>query len=285
MATPVSTRPLLRALHVTILIGALGLVAACGPTGLPAAGGATTTTAGTPDPTLAATAAPVTTTPITTTPVTSTTGVADPTSTITTTPVIATPATTGTTTTSVTTVPTTTVPTTTVPTTTTPVTTTTTVPVGTGTTTTVPVGTGFGGTSIEAQAARAVFDATNTARSQAGVSALVWNDALQRSAHQHNLAMAAVNELSHQLPGETGLGVRISAQGVQWTSVGENIGYTTDQTRAGALSLHTAMINETPPDDGHRRSKLNPNFTALGVDVFLDPGTGRLWLTEDYARS
>ena len=97
--------------------------------------------------------------------------------------------------------------------------------------------------------------------------------------------MAAANQLSHQLPGEASFDQRITAQGVRWTSVGENIGVTTQRSVAGALSLHTAMINETPPNDGHRRNKLSPTFTQLGVSVVIDAATGKLWLTEDYART
>ncbi len=140
------------------------------------------------------------------------------------------------------------------------------------------------GDGVRAQAARAVFDATNTFRQQNGVAALVWNDALQRSAHQHNLAMAAAKQMSHQLPGERSFDTRISDQGVPWLSVGENVGFNTDRTVTGALALHTMMINETAPNDDHKVNKLDPKFTELGVDVYLDPTTGKLWLTEDYAQ-
>ena len=129
-----------------------------------------------------------------------------------------------------------------------------------------------------------MFDATNAFRSQNGVGPLVWDDALQRSARQHDLAMAAGNEMAHQLPGEASFDTRITDQGVNWVTVAENIGYNTDQTVAGALALRTMMINETAPNDDHRVNKLNPNSTALGVSVLIDPGTGKLWLTEDYAQ-
>lgn len=147
-----------------------------------------------------------------------------------------------------------------------------------------PAVTAPAGDGVQAQAARAVFDATNTFRQQNGVAALVWNGAPQRSAHQHNLAMAAANQMSHQVPGEASFDTRISDQGVPWLSVGENVGFNTDRTVHGALALHTMMINETAPNDGHKVNKLDPKFTELGVDVYLDPTTGKLWLTEDYAQ-
>ena len=58
---------------------------------------------------------------------------------------------------------------------------------------------------------------------------------LQSSAHGHDLAMAAANQLSHQLPGEPDLGTRETNAGVSWTAAGENIGWTSDMTQAGAL--------------------------------------------------
>jgi uncharacterized protein YkwD len=140
------------------------------------------------------------------------------------------------------------------------------------------------GDGVAVQAARAVFDATNAFRRQNGVAPLVWSDALQRSAHQHDLAMAAANQMSHQLPGEASFDTRIGEQGVPWLSVGENVGFNTVRTVAGALALHTMMINEVAPNDDHKVNKLDPKFSELGVDVYLDTATGKLWLTEDYAQ-
>jgi uncharacterized protein YkwD len=107
---------------------------------------------------------------------------------------------------------------------------------------------------------------------------------LQSSAHGHDLAMAAANQLSHQLPGEPDLGTRETNAGVSWTAAGENIGWTSDMTQAGALGLEASMLGETPPNDGHRRNILSATFAVVGVDVYLDSTHGRLWLTEDFAR-
>jgi uncharacterized protein YkwD len=107
---------------------------------------------------------------------------------------------------------------------------------------------------------------------------------LQASAHSHDLTMAAANQLSHQLPGESDLGTRETNAGVSWTAAGENIGWTSDTTQAGALSIEASMLAETPPNDGHRRNILSSTYTVVGVDVYLDSAHGRLWLTEDFAR-
>ena len=130
----------------------------------------------------------------------------------------------------------------------------------------------------------AVVAAINSARAQQGLPALTVYAGLQSSAHGHDLAMAAANQLSHQLPGEPDLGTRETNAGVSWTAAGENIGWTSDMTQAGALGIEASMLGETPPNDGHRRNILSATFTVVGVDVYLDSTHGRLWLTEDFAR-
>lgn len=135
-----------------------------------------------------------------------------------------------------------------------------------------------------ASIAAAVVAAINSARAQQGLSALTVSADLQASAHAHDLAMATANQLSHQLPGEPDIGARETNAGVTWTAAGENIGWTTDMTQAGALSIEASMVGETPPNDGHRRNILSSTFTVIGVDIYLDPAHGRLWLTEDFAQ-
>lgn len=139
------------------------------------------------------------------------------------------------------------------------------------------------GTPAENSIAQAVFQAINASRAANGLPPLTWSAALSRSARQHDLAMQAANTLSHQLPGEASFGVRERQQGVNWTWAAENIGETSDQSVNGALSLLQAMMNEKPPDDGHRQNILATSATIVGVDIVIDPRNGRLWLTEDFA--
>ena len=137
--------------------------------------------------------------------------------------------------------------------------------------------------TTENQIAQAVFQAINQSRADNGLAPLKWDTALVNSAHQHNLAMQAANTLSHQLPGEANLGARETQQGINWTFAAENIGVTTDQSENGALALHQAMMNEKPPDDGHRQNILTTVGTLVGVSILIDQQHGELWLTEDFA--
>jgi len=141
-----------------------------------------------------------------------------------------------------------------------------------------------GGTASEAQIAQAVFQAINQSRAANGLPPLKWSNALARSASQHDLAMQAANTLAHQLPGEAALGDRESQQGVNWSWAAENIGVTSDQSLNGALGLHQAMMNEQPPNDGHRQNILTTNGNIVGVAILIDQQHGELWLTEDFAQ-
>jgi Cysteine-rich secretory protein family len=42
------------------------------------------------------------------------------------------------------------------------------------------------------------------------------------------------------------------------------------------------MINERPPDDGHRLNILSSKFTHIGIAVYRD-GSGTVWLTQDFS--
>ena len=153
-----------------------------------------------------------------------------------------------------------------------------------------PAPSGSGGSSAPglpdpAQIAQAVFDAINNSRRAAGLRALKWNSGLQTSARRHNQSMANANTLSHQTPGEADLGGRESDAGVYWWWAGENIAMSTALTQQAALNLEAAMVNEQPPNDGHRQNILASNAQAAGVDVLLDTAHHRLWLTEDFAQT
>lgn len=128
-------------------------------------------------------------------------------------------------------------------------------------------------------AASAVFAAINQSRAAAGLPAVRWSSGLSRSAHLHNLAMAAADQLSHQLPGEASLGTRDSQQGVGASWVAENVGESPSLSTGGALVLEQMMMG----DAGHRENILASSATLVGVDVVYDAVHHLLWMTEDFA--
>lgn len=128
----------------------------------------------------------------------------------------------------------------------------------------------------------------NDLRAQHGLPAYSLLSGLNRSAHKHNLVMEGSCGMSHQCPGEASLGDRISAEGVHWTSCGENIGWsgphpnTTSAIVSAAEGLTTSMYNEKPPDDGHRLNLLSSSFHHIGIDAIRD-SSGKVWLTQDFS--
>ncbi len=133
--------------------------------------------------------------------------------------------------------------------------------------------------SAQTAAAAAVVAAINHSRAARGIPVLWWGVRVTRSAHLHNLAMAAANTLSHQLPGEASLGTRVTRQGVSWTWVGENVGESPSLSTSGALFLEQLMMG----DAGHRNNILTRYACVVGVDVVYDTVHHKLWLTEDFA--
>ena len=137
-------------------------------------------------------------------------------------------------------------------------------------------------------AAAQVLALVNQARSAAGLPALTVTAGLSASASAHNSTMAGGCGLSHQCPGEPDLGARETAAGVRWTAAGENIGEggpvagDTAAIARMAVSLTQAMLNEKPPDDGHRKNILSRSFTHIGIAVFRG-SSGTVWLTQDFS--
>jgi uncharacterized protein YkwD len=126
----------------------------------------------------------------------------------------------------------------------------------------------------------------NAARAQEGLGALTLDSQLSKASALHNQLMIDGCGLQHQCPGESGLGDRFSAQGVQWSSAGENIGFGSsgagdDQIVKAANGLTDSMLAEVPPNDGHRKNLLNRGFKRIGLSVARD-GKGITWMTQDF---
>jgi uncharacterized protein YkwD len=160
-------------------------------------------------------------------------------------------------------------------------------PAATATTTTAASASAPGAGDASA-AAEQVLALINQARSAAGLPALTITTGLETSSSAHNLLMADGCGLSHQCPGEPPLGNRETAAGVDWTAAGENIGEggavadTSAAIAQMAVGITQSMLNEKPPDDGHRMNILSTTFTHIGIAVYRD-SSGTVWLTQDFS--
>ena len=49
-----------------------------------------------------------------------------------------------------------------------------------------------------------------------------------------------------------------------------------------AVGLTRSMLDEKPPDDGHRLNILSSAFTHIGISVYRD-SSGTVWMTQDFS--
>jgi uncharacterized protein YkwD len=128
----------------------------------------------------------------------------------------------------------------------------------------------------------------NQARASAGLPALTVTSGLETTSSAHNLLMADGCGLSHQCPGEPPIGTRETNAGIDWTAAGENIGEggpvsdTTAAIASMAVGLTQSMLDEQPPNDGHRMNILSTSYTHIGIAVYRD-SSGTVWLTQDFS--
>ncbi len=80
--------------------------------------------------------------------------------------------------------------------------------------------------------------------------------------------------MSHQLPGEPAMGDRVSAQGVPWSAVGENVGYASCEGK----QIFDMWMNSAP----HRANILNTAFNAVGISS-IQRAAGGCWWTAVFA--
>lgn len=126
----------------------------------------------------------------------------------------------------------------------------------------------------------------NAARSAAGLGPYALDSDLSKASALHNALMINGCGLSHQCSGEGGIGDRFTAQGVKWTSAGENIGFgsagsSDAEIVKAANGLTDSMLAEVAPDDGHKKNLLNTGFKHIGLSVVRDE-KGVVWMTQDF---
>jgi len=101
------------------------------------------------------------------------------------------------------------------------------------------------------------------------VAPLAWNDNLSLAATTHSAGMIQFDQQSHNLPGEAGLGERITDAGYTgWSTVGENIfAYS-----RSALYAHVGFFvdwgngpNGMQDPAGHRIAILSDRYSEIGI--------------------
>lgn len=127
------------------------------------------------------------------------------------------------------------------------------------------------------------LNAVNQARASAGVAALSMDSRIHSEALQHSRDMTCYG-FGHYVPPGTTPASRMAAAGVSFTWHGENIGEAGEGTDLQKVMwLFNTMMAEQPPNDGHRQNILSPHFTITGIGIYVENGSGSLWMTEDFA--
>jgi uncharacterized protein YkwD len=124
--------------------------------------------------------------------------------------------------------------------------------------------------SLERQA----FDLINSERARNGLSPLAWDGELCRVARGHSENMGRLNFFDHEGPDGTNLLNRVTARGIMWRSLGENIAFSQGHNDAARLAVDQWMHSPK-----HRANILRGNFThsAIGIARTAD---GRVYLTQ-----
>ena len=127
---------------------------------------------------------------------------------------------------------------------------------------------------FDSAAEHRILDQANEARNRAGLAPLRWNDKLAEAARKHAEKMAVAHSLSHRLQGEADLTDRIAAGGLRFSSVSENIAYSTDASE----DFHDDWMHSP----GHRANILATRSDSLGVAVLNH--NGAYYAVEDFAK-
>jgi len=110
------------------------------------------------------------------------------------------------------------------------------------------------------------------------VAPLAWNGDLGNAAVKHSQEMIDADTQSHRLPGEATLGTRISNEGYNFSTVGENVyAFGDDAFQAHAAFFIDWGSTATGIQDpaGHRDNIMSDSFVEMGIGYLreLDAGT------------
>ena len=140
----------------------------------------------------------------------------------------------------------------------------------------------------QADATRAILDATNRARATArtcgaqyfpAAPPLSANAALDQAALAHSSEMASLHYFSHQGRDGSQVGQRARRAGYGWQHIGENI--------ASGMRTPDEAVDGWIASPGHCANLMNANFTEMGSGYAKgdDPETGIVFWTQVFGRT
>ena len=124
----------------------------------------------------------------------------------------------------------------------------------------------------------AVFEQINRDRAAQGLPPVAWDDGASQVADEFCAAQIAERTHGHYLRDGVPPYARTGLAGVFGYEAQNSSSWLTtavsfsDTPMELALSAHRSMVEETPPDDGHRRTILDPEATHVGVGWSMSGG-------------
>lgn len=131
------------------------------------------------------------------------------------------------------------------------------------------------GSAYDAQAENELLDKANQARAKAGLAPLKPDQGLTDAARKHASAMAAQQQLSHQLDGEPSLKQRLAdSSELHLDRAGENVAY------SGSVDQAQDSLMHSPP---HRQNLLHTGYNVAGFGVVHSGNL--LYVVQDFGHS
>ena len=123
---------------------------------------------------------------------------------------------------------------------------------------------------FETSAEAAALSLINESRQQYGLPKLVMDEKLRQMAKAYSRDMSLRDFFAHVNPDGLGLGDRLDAANVRFSYAAENLGWSRGYASSieGVRANHKAMMDETPPNDGHRVNILNGSLRKVGIGVY-----------------
>ncbi|HEY6065462.1 MAG TPA: CAP domain-containing protein [Thermoanaerobaculia bacterium] len=128
----------------------------------------------------------------------------------------------------------------------------------------------------------AVFDRINRDRAAQGLAAVLWDDRASRVADQFCASQIRERTSGHFLTNGVPPYARTSFAGIFGMQYENSVTWRTtaaafdESVTQLALESHEGMLAERPPDDGHRRTILDPAATHVGVGYSIVGGNFRM---------
>lgn len=125
---------------------------------------------------------------------------------------------------------------------------------------------------------RRVFEQINRDRADAGLPPVAWDEGASRVADVFSAAQVAERTRGHYLRDGVPPYARTGLAGIFGYGAENSASWTTTATSFEdtplelALSAHRSMMDEKPPNDGHRRTILNAGATHVGVGWAMTGG-------------